>query len=290
MKNPYKRMDVFRCNQEAHRHFQGRVSVYHVLKEKRCYPEGCLYFIWHCMLLEKGNRCIHGYNTVGKRCQGCTYYNDEKVHLQPDRILDETSYDAFLDEFDDFESWLESVRYKNLPIAGRIKIIKPWFELTRLHRENHGKLRGYLLVFKHGFIGNQPFEDTFYVRISEKLMKIFSFVPKMKVELMGEVREDRGRIVIHRARNVEIHSRGWGRPWNRDRALVAVKTASLLKNQTDQCLACPWGALADVIDKQDQEVNRYRHLYCLKGVSDPESCCIQALEKINNQYPTRNIQ
>ena len=69
---------------------------------------------------------------TGKRCQGCTYYNDEKVHLQPDRILDETSYDAFLDEFDDFESWLESVRYKNLPIAGRIKIIKPWGKCVKI--------------------------------------------------------------------------------------------------------------------------------------------------------------
>jgi hypothetical protein len=270
---------VFRCNQEAHRHFQGRVSVYHVLKEKGCYPEGCLYFFWHCMLLEKGNPCILGYKSVGRRCRGCTYYNDEKVHLQPERILDEKAYRDFLDELDIFESWLERVRYKHHAIAGRIKIIKPWFEITRLHCENHLRLRGYLLIFKRGFIGNESFEDTFYVRVSERLMKIYGFVPKMKIELFGEVREDRGRIVIHRPRTIEIQSRGWGRPWNRDRALVAVRTASLLTIQTDQCLSCPWGALADVIQRQDDEVNRYRHLYCLKGVANPEGCYVQASEK-----------
>lgn len=57
MRNQYKRLDVFRCKLDFHEAFDGKVSVYHVLKVKRCLHEGCFYFKWHCRLLEKGARC-----------------------------------------------------------------------------------------------------------------------------------------------------------------------------------------------------------------------------------------
>jgi hypothetical protein len=275
MINQYKRLDVFRCSQEAHRMFEGRVSVYHVLKEKECYPQGCLYFLWYCVLLEKGNRCIHGYQYVGKNCKGCTYYSEEKVHLQPELMLDEKSYEQFQEELEDFETWLESVRFKRLSVAGRIKSIKPWVEQTLLPRENHMRLRGYLLVLKRGFIGLESFMDTLYIRITERLMQNYRFIPKMKLEMVGEIREDRGRIVVHRPGKIEILKQGWGRPWTRERALVAVNTATLLKEQHDQCLACRWGVLADVIDRREREEQRYRHLYCLKGIVNPDGCYVR---------------
>ncbi len=276
MKNPYKRLDVFRCSQEAHREFEGRVSVYHVLKEKDCYPQGCIYFLWHCVLLEKGNPCIKKYRYIGKKCKGCTYYDEEKVHLQPELMLNEEAYDRFKEELDDFESWLDETRFRQLSIQGRIKSIKPWFQRILQPGESHVRHRGYILVFKTGFIGMTRFEDTFYVRVSEKMMKLIEFVPKMKVELVGEVREDRGRIVIHRPKRVEIIKPGWGRSWTRDRALVAVRTATFLKEQPDECIACRWGALADVTDRRENEEKKYRNLYCLKGVAVPEGCYIRA--------------
>jgi hypothetical protein len=278
MKNVYKRHDVFRCSQEAHREFDGRVSVYHVLREKSCYPQGCLYFVWHCVRMEKGVPCIKGYSYVGRACRGCTYYDEEKVHLQPERMLEADAYERFLEELDDFETWLEENRYRRLNIQGRIKSIKPWFQQVLYHEERQIRLRGYILVFRTGFIGMTHFEDTFYVRVSESLMKHMNFVQKMKVEMTGELREDRGRIVIHRPKRVEIIKPGWGRPWTRDKALVAVRTATLLKQQHESCISCRWGALADVTDRREREERRYRNLYCLKGIAVPEGCYIHAVK------------
>ena len=283
MINQYKRRDVFRCSQEAHHGFEGRVSVFHVLKEKECYPQGCLYFLWHCVLKEKGARCIHGYRFVGKNCKGCTYFEEEKVHLQPTLLLDAEAYEAFQSELEDFETWLDGVRFRRVAVGGRIKGIKPWVEVRRERGTNRLRLMGYLLVFRRGFIGMTSFEDTFYVRVSEGVMRTHGFVPKMKLEMTGEVREDRGRIIIHRPRKIEIVKKGWGHPWTREQALVVVKTATLMNGQPDHCLACRWGVLADVTDVQDREEKRSRNLYCLKGISDPERCYVNASEALGKK-------
>ncbi len=275
--NQYKRLDVFRCSQDAHRHFNGRVSVYHVLKEKACYPKGCLYFLWRCGLFEKGHRCVSGYTYVGKFCKGCTYYIEEKVHLQPERVISEEAYDQFLEDLEEFETWIETVKFKSLGIAGRISTVKPRVETVLLPGERHLRIHGYLLVIKNGFIGQDMFMDTFYIRVSKQLMKQYRFVPKMRIELIGEIREDRGRLIVHRPRKIEILKKGWGFPWTDEKALVAVKTATLLKEQTDQCLECRWGTLTDVINRRHREETRYRNLYCLKGIASPEGCYVHAV-------------
>ncbi len=275
MINQYKRRFIFRCSQKAHKRFEGNVSVYHVLKEKGCYPQGCLYFLWHCVLLEKGNRCIHRYQYVGKNCKGCTYFVEEKVHFQPELLLAEDEYKCFLEELEDFETWLESVCLKRQTFGGHISCVKPWFEQTLNFKESHIKLRGYLLVFKRGFIGIESFDDTFYVRISEKMMQAFQFVPKMKVEMEGEIGEDRGRIIIHNPRNIEVLVKGSGKSLSREQVLVALKTSTHLKEQPEQCLSCPWGGLVDVIDLKNSKEHRYRNLYCLKGIANPDDCFIQ---------------
>jgi hypothetical protein len=285
MINQYKRTDVFRCNQDAHRHFQGRVSVYHVMKEKGCYPQGCIYFLWHCVLLEKGNRCIHGFEHTGKMCRGCTYFDEEKVHLQPVLCLDEDSYERFLEDLDTFETWLEEVRYRRMEILGKIHSIKPWFQRILLHNEAHTKLRGHLLVFRKGFIGVTPFEDRFYVRISGACMDRNRFRPGMRVEMKGEVRTDRGRIIIHKPGQVECLSKGWGNPLTRERALVALRTATWLEGQPESCMSCHYGALADVIDRREPDEKRYRRLVCLKGIADPDGCYVRVSGKMRQRGP-----
>lgn len=280
MINQYKRRDIFRCSQDAHASFQGRVSVYHVLKEKACYPQGCLYFLWHCTLLEKGERCVQGYGHVGKNCRGCTYYDEEKIHLQPVLQVDDGTYERFCSDLEDFELWLEEVQYSRRAVAGRIACVKPWFEKRLQHGQTQLRLRGYLLVFQRGFIGLDAFDDTFYVRIGEREMREHRFVPKMRVELKGEIRIDRGRVVVRRPRHIDVLSRGYGRPWRREGALVAVRTATLLKEQPDSCIACRWGALVDVLDERDREERRYRNLYCLKGISDPAGCYVRAAGRV----------
>ncbi len=283
MQNPYKRTDVFQCNLEAHRAFGGRVSVYHVLKEKHCYPQGCLYFEWHCTLLEKGSRCIHGYNYVGRNCRGCTYYLEEKIHLQPVLKISPETYAEFLETVESFDQWLEANRFRQRSISGRIHSIKPWIEETRHADGRHLRLLGYILVFKRGFIGMDAFDDTFYVRITERTMKSNHFLPKMKVEMTGEVLEDRGRIFIRKPGRFEILSRGWGRVMGRDAALVAMKTATYMEEQPDRCLGCRWGILVDVTDQSGRETLKYRSLYCLKGVADPVQCYVDAEHRLKRK-------
>ncbi len=285
MNNPYKRLDIFRCNQEAHRAFQGRVSVYHVLREKKCYPAGCTYFLWHCVLLEKGNPCVRGYRYVGKNCMGCTYYDAEKIHLQPELRIRDEEYQAFLEEMNEFESWLARAKYRKITAGGKISFIKPWFENTLAHRESHLHLRGALLVFKRGYFDKILFDDTFYVRFPVSLIKTYRFVPKMKIELEGELRVDRGRMIVHRPKKIEIMTRGWGRPIDSEHMLVAVKTATRFQGQPENCFSCPWGALCDVTDYRSGDGEKYRNSYCLKGVENPDTCIVRGLEKVERKSP-----
>jgi hypothetical protein len=280
--NQHKRTDVFRCSQEAHGRFKGVVSVYHVMKEKSCFPQGCLYFLWRCTRLEKGQKCVQGFRHAGKKCGGCTYFADDKVHLQPALLIDGPEYERFLSDLEQYETWLERVIFKKQTLLGRIQTVKPWFEKIVQPGENHTRLRGYLLVFKRGYIGRDAMDDTFYVRISEAMMRQFRFVPKMKVEMTGEIRLDRGRIVAVHPGSVEVSSRGWGFPWTRERALVAVRTASRFDDQPESCLACPWGCLSDVEDQSESEERRFRQLVCLKGVADPEGCYVRMERKLRN--------
>lgn len=277
--NVYKRRDVFRCSQDAHRAFQGRVSVYHVLKEKGCYPQGCLYFVWHCVRMLKGRACVKGYTHTGRDCAGCTWFEEEKIHLQPECLLSAEAYSEFLEELERFESWLQSVRFRRVDVAGRIQAIKPWFEQSLTRGRGPFRWKGHLLIFKRGFFGMQPFEDTFYVRISQKMLVDLKLRPKMKLEFSGEIREDRGRIVVHRPGNMEMFSSGWGRPLLKEKALAAIQTAVLIEEQPDQCLTCPWGMLTDVTEDGPGPSARSRRLYCLKGISSPEGCYVRALAR-----------
>jgi hypothetical protein len=281
--NPYKRRDVFRCSQEAHGGFDGRVSAFHVLKEKNCHPQGCIYFVWHCVLMQKGRACIHKYSSPGRKCGGCTYFAEEKIHLQPRLLLPEDAFRGFLEEAERFDEWMRGVRYRRLSVAGRIHTVKPWVEQRILDRQTRTSLRGYLLVFRRGFIGLDEYRDSFYVRISERLMSRHGFIPRMRVELTGEIREDRGRVVVHHPGQVEILSKGWGFPWTWDRALVAVRTASLLSGQPDSCLECPWGVLVDVTDESGGEAEKFRRLFCLKGLQDPDGCYVKVLAGVRKE-------
>lgn len=278
MINQYKRRDVFCCSQEAHREFDGRVSVWHVLKEKGCYPQGCLYFLWHCALLAKGRACIKGYSWAGRNCTGCTHFIEDKIHLQPRITMSEGEYRNFLDDFESYELWLDEIAYKRLAVAGEIAAVKPWVERRVSHDGGHSRLLGYLLIIQNGFIGTSPISDTFYIRISRHLQKCEGFHAGMSVECSGEIRLDRGRIVVHRPKNIEVEAEGEGEVWTDTQALVAVKTAVRLQAQYEACHDCPWGALVDGVDQRERPHTRFRNLFCLKGIESPVGCPVRIRE------------
>ncbi|MFO7888717.1 MAG: hypothetical protein R6V04_00100 [bacterium] len=277
MINQYKRHDVFKCKHDAHKSFNYRVSVYHILYEKKCYPEGCINTVWHCILKERGKRCVKGFNYVGRECKGCTYYRDEKIHLQPELLLDKEEYQHYLNDLEDFEDWLVSSKNKTHNLRGEVISVKPWFQEFILPDQKQRKLRGYLLVLKKNFIGITSFNDILYVRISERMMRRYNFAPQMVIEFLGEINIDRGRILIKRPHSIEIVQNTTEEAWNRDKALVAVRTATKFRQQVDKCLECPWGCLADVKDNREKKNNFYRNIFCLKAISDWRDCYVRCL-------------
>ncbi len=241
--------------------------------------------LFRLALREAGKRrpLSAGFQHAGPQCKGCTHYAEDKLHFQPERLIEGEAYDAFLDDLEAYEAWIEKAVRGRPQVAGRIATVKPWFEKTVLPDRSRLRLRGYLLVLRNGFIGVEPVDGPVYVRVSPGLMASFGFTAKMKVEMTGEIREDRGRIVVSHPKQVETQGRGWGWRWTDEKALVSVRMASLLDRQPEQCLACPWGALADVSDRSEPEERKYRSLYCLKAVADPEGCYVSAMGKLRRK-------
>jgi len=104
------------------------------------------------------------------------------LHFQPILLLSPEAYSQFVEDIENYENWLEKIRFTQQAIAGKIDTVKPWFEKHVFPDRTRIDLRGYLLVFKRGFIGMDMFEDPFYVRISHGQMQEYGFLPKMKVE------------------------------------------------------------------------------------------------------------
>jgi hypothetical protein len=276
MKNPLKR-DVFLCGHPSHKRFGGRVSAYHVMREKVCYPDGCLVFLWRCEIKEKGGRCVRGFSHVGKLCRGCTHYQEEKLHFQPHSVLKTEEEVDFHEELENYELWLDGVRGKRLSVAGKIGSIKPWLEKT-VGVETHWRMRGALLAIKEGFVGLDSVEDVFFVRVPDSLMRARQFETGMQAEMTAEIGEDRGRLIAHHPRSVELSGTGMGRPPERNEMVIAAKLSTRMDDQPDRCLECRHGLLVDVEDRFKPAVSHRRELYCMKAMVDSENCAVKAWE------------
>ncbi|MDZ7261625.1 MAG: hypothetical protein ONB05_05915 [candidate division KSB1 bacterium] len=272
MINQYKRLDVFRCNYQSHAKFENRVSVYHVLKVKHCYPQGCLYFQWHCQRLNKGESCIKGYTYMGRLCSGCRYYYDVKVHHQPQIILSESEYQLFLEELEAFEDWLATIEGHEVNFGGTIESVKPRFMKTIRSDGSQVKLVGYLVQFKEGYVDTVHLEDRCYALISVEQQERNKFAGGDVVEFKSWLKLDQGRLIFPRMKAVEWVEKSPNGAWTYSQALVAKKTSTIFHKQPLRCLSCPKGALVDVEDHSGPKVQKRRELFCLEGIADPEYC------------------
>lgn len=278
MINPYKRLDVFRCKAAAHTKFEHRVSVFHVLRVKNCYPQGCIYFWWRCQLLNKGQSCIKNYQHVGRKCFGCKHYYDEKSHNQPQLLISAAEYQDFLDELDDFEDWLESVKDRAIDIQGTIRSVKPALTKIISHQKVHLSLNGYFLHFDQAYIDRNDWEDHCYAIVYPDQQARYQFAAGDELEFRGRVALNRGRLIFQRLHQIEFHQRSSAHTWSNSQALVAQHSIISFAEQPSKCLHCDQGMLVDVIDKLRPEWKRYRELFCLKSFPDP-SVCYYAVEK-----------
>ena len=272
MINPYKRLDVFKCKSLGHAKFENRVSVHHVLRVKNCYPQGCIYFLWRCHLLNKGQSCTRGYRHVGRKCFGCRHYFDEKIHNQPILLLSDDDYIHFLNELDDFEDWLDSINDRYLDIQGTIKTIKPALTKIIHHQGNHLKLTGYFIHFDESFIDTVHWEDHCYALIYPDQQERFQFAAGDKIEFRAKVELKEGRLIFQKLNNIEFLNRSRKPTWSKSQALVVKHSTISLNNQPTKCLHCDQGILVDVIDKSRPQWERSRELFCLKSFPDPDLC------------------
>ena len=281
MKNPYKRTDVFACNFESHAKFEHRVSVNHVMRQRKCYPHGCLMFKWSCALKNKGKRCIRGFNYIGRLCEGCSHYLDEKTHYQPQILLSAGEFEEFQEELAEFDEWIAAHQDRDVEIWCAISSIKPRFRRTYSNGRGQLLLDGYLIVVRHGYIGLTEFDDYFYVNISPNQQDRFRFAPDDTFDATGRMSFDRGRIVFKRIRSVDFGERSHRQTWNNSRALVARSSATTFKSQPESCLHCENGALVDTVEIKNGQKRFHRSLYCLEGVKDWQDCYIFAIDKVD---------
>ena len=282
MINQYKRTDVFRCRLQSHSSFEHKVSVHHVMKARKCLPEGCIYFNWRCRLLEKGTRCRKGYNFPGKNCNNCRYYYEEKLHKIPEVRLSEKEYRTFLAELAEFEDWLGANLGRRMEIYGRINHVGPRLVKTVYPRHSRLSLRGYLINFAECFLGRTRMEDFVYLPIGKGVQERLGLSRGDLVTFQAELKLDEGRLVLTRPGSWEIDERAAERQViDSSRALVDLHAAEPLEEQSERCISCERGRLVDVYERElDGGQFLCRELYCLEGVQEPDNCCYNALKTL----------
>jgi hypothetical protein len=284
--NQYKRQDVFKCSHQAHFRFEKNVSAYHVLKEKRCFPEGCIYFLWKCKLLNKGQGCPKRYQHVGRDCFSCKNYFEEKILYQPEIVLDSEEYKKFERDLEEFEEWLERTVGKWVEFSGTVNSVKPHLRKIRYGRKEILDFPGFLISFKEGYIDRVFFKDHIFVVISRKTYQSLKFAGGDKVEFKARLRMDRGRIVLEKIRYVEFLNKEKETSWSLSQALVAKNTGTEFDCQPEKCMICENGSLLDVVEKMGDNSNVKRHLFCLLGMEDPETCVYHLTKKLREHKKT----
>lgn len=280
MINPYKRLDVFRCKSAEHAKFEHQVSVYHVLRVKNCYPQGCLSFRWRCQLLNKGQRCIKKYHFVGRKCFGCRHYYDEKIHHHPSLLLPPDQYSQFLNELEEFEDWLESIQDRQMEIQGTVVSVKPGLTKIIHQHGSHLELNGYFAHFNDAYIDTAHWEDHCYAILFPDQQERYQFAAGDKLEFRATVALNQGRLVFKKINRVDFLHRSQKPTWTNSQALVAKRTTLAFDHQPAKCLHCDQGMLVDVIDKSRPQWERSRELFCLKAFPRPDVCYYQVEQKL----------
>ncbi|GAB4340159.1 MAG: hypothetical protein Kow0037_25830 [Calditrichia bacterium] len=276
MKNLYKSLDIFCCVHEAHSRFKYNVSVFHILRRKKCFPEGCFYFRWKCKLLSKQKVCHRGFRYVGRKCAGCKYFYEEKVHNVPELKIDPAKYRHFLNELDEFEDWLNIHKLRELIFEGRVDGVKPLFVKKVYPKTAYISFRGYLVSFREIFLGNKRLEDYVYLVLSSRHYSRLQLGRGSRIEGRGILQVDEGRILLKKPRSIEILEAGEAPVWNDSAVAVARKTATEFPLQPEGCVRCPFGALVDVEKNGHSENGRRKELICLKGIADYRNCHVPA--------------
>ena len=269
--NQYKRHDIFRCTHDSHSHFNHAVSVYHVLKVKQCFPDGCTYFRWKCRNLNKGISCPKKYRHVGRLCFSCRSFYDVKEINRPEMIVPHAQFEQFQGEFKEFENWLEQHAGRQVDFSGTISSVKPEYLLRKVKKSAHVILKGFLLTFNNCSINKIPFNDSIYAPVSISMQNRCNFASGDVVFCSGYFTINNGMIILRKIRGIETLEKKSSACWTESQARVIQRTGTILPYQSAKCHACENGTLLHVFHDGDS-LPQARALFCLEGVSDPELC------------------
>jgi hypothetical protein len=269
--NQYKRQDIFRCTHDSHSRFNHAVSVYHVLKVKQCYPDGCTYFRWKCRNLNKGISCPKKFRHVGRLCFSCRSFYDVKEINRPEVIVLQAQFKLFQNEFKEFEDWIEERTGREVEFSGTISSVKPEYLLRKVKKSSHVLLKGFLLTFYNCSINKISFNDTIYAPISISMQNRLNFSHGDVVFCSGYFTVNNGMVILRKIRRIEIHEKNKSACWTESQARVIQRTGTILPYQSGKCHACENGTLLHVYH-DGEHLPQSRVLFCLEGVSDLELC------------------
>ncbi|MCP4582788.1 MAG: hypothetical protein GY839_14355 [candidate division Zixibacteria bacterium] len=280
IRNMYKVKGLFVCKHPVHERFDFKISPFHVLRQKKCFGEGCVEFKWLCNIGNKGKKCPKGYKHVGRNCFSCKYYDEEKICRMPSALVDETELKTFMRDLDEYEYWLSTVEGKRVKFSGEVSSVYPALLRTIDDSKSNTRLNGFLIKFEAGHIDNDIFDDTLYLQMGSNFLSKWQPAPGDEIDCESEIKNDRGRIVLYKPTQVDITRNGAMPLIDCSKALVGKTTGAIVTDDIRLCRDCPYGALMDIHELPPKE-NRFRRFYCLRGIEIAYTCPIR-LEKILN--------
>ncbi len=266
--NPLKRSDVFRCTHTAHRNFDFSVSAHHVLKEKECYPDGCIGFKWHCSGMKGNKKCHRGFTTVGKDCTYCKYFSEEKDHRVPKLLITEEEFVQLEECINEFEAYFKDLRGKIIEFSGVVASVKP--QVVETDSIEGRKLGGYLVQFNHGYIGIDLIKDKIYAQISIGYQQRHRLKAGDSLEFNCYVFLEKGRLVLKKLRKIQVVEDGEGFVWDKGQAMVALSIGRFLETKPKKCRRCPMGLLVD--SDGEKCGGQRRRIFCLQGIENVGEC------------------
>lgn len=271
LRNAYKRTNVFHCSYTPHHRFEDDVSVHHVMQTRKCFPSGCVQFRWRCKQFDKGQTCPRGYQFIGRSCQGCKFFYEQKESYNSELKMASDEYEAFKLELSEWEGWLEEVRGREVEFRGTIHTVKPHMKAFDGERRHHLRFTGWLLTFREAIIGYDRLCDPVYVHVSRSQMSRLGLAAGMEIDALGTFELDRGRPLVNRLHRLEVLSGEASVP-SESEALIAAHQGATFSPAPEKCMLCERGVLVDVEGEKSRPGRPNRCLLCLEGIEAPGDC------------------
>lgn len=256
------------------------VSPWHVLEEKKCWPEGCLSFYYRCSYLLKGRACPRRFHRPGRKCQNCQSLREEKCFYAPRIAVSDDVWKSFRSDLERYRFWLGTVRGRWVSFFAKVEAVKPHIKHIYGDRRSHFLFAGWWVVLTDGFIQRDRFKDRLYLYLPKAKQGRWRIVPGDELEGLALADLYQGRLTLYQARSLEWNRRGEEEPKRENEILLGLRLGSLFDRQEERCFSCMHGVLVNVENSVGQRRLPRRELFCLAGFPDPGACTDAVFSRI----------